>query len=387
MCKILIVDDNSKNIQVLANILSDYDYDIDYALNGLEATAIAKEEDFDLILMDVMMPVMNGFEACETIKTLENYSDIPIIFITAKTDELSLAQGFESGGVDYITKPFNKIELLARIKTHLQLKESKSKLKCLNNTLEKKVEERTVELRLANKKLLKLDAAKSEFLRIISHEIRTPLNGIIGAIQLIDPDELTEDTKELVDILDESSNRLELFAFKALNISNLNTLGAKVLKLSNTNILDLTHKIIDQFETLAVERNVYIKFNHDVTRPELKVDAKLLELCFKYIIQNAIEYSTPYSETAIQLKQNSGNFEFNCTNIGEQFSESFDIKETKPFSGHDKGDGKLGLSLILCKKIIETHGGEIDAGNTNKGAYVNIKLPINDSKLLETALL
>lgn len=383
MSKILIVDDNSKNIQVLANILTEYNYEIDYALNGLEATKIAKEETFDLILMDVMMPVMNGFEACKSIKSMSSYTDIPLIFITAKTDEVSLAKGFASGGVDYITKPFNKIELLARIKTHLQLKDSKEQLIELNNTLEKKVKERTEELHFANKKLVKLDAAKSEFLSIISHEIRTPLNGIIGALDLIEPSKLCTDTKELVDILDISANRLELFAFKALKVSNLNTMGSKTLKPSQTNIVSLLSKTISKLKPLAVKRNIDIQLNHQLQNTEIDVDAPLMALCFKYIIENAIEYSTRDSKVTITLENREENLIFKCINTGDQFSENFDIKETKAFSGHDKGDGKLGLSLILCKKIVETHDGEIDAGNTNKGAYVSIKLPKLNSNLIE----
>lgn len=120
--RVLIVDDVPKNIQIIANLLGDEKYEISYATNGVQALGHIEEEDFDLVLLDVMMPEMNGYEVCKRIKEGELGKDMPVIFITAKTDEESLIEAFEAGGQDYITKPFNAAELLARVKTHLRLK-------------------------------------------------------------------------------------------------------------------------------------------------------------------------------------------------------------------------------------------------------------------------
>ena len=120
---ILIVDDVPKNIQVIANLLGDEEYDISYATNGKQALSLVEETKFDLVLLDVMMPEMDGYEVCKEIKKRQFSNEIPIIFITAKTDEDSLLEAFESGGQDYVTKPFKAPELMARIKTHLRLKE------------------------------------------------------------------------------------------------------------------------------------------------------------------------------------------------------------------------------------------------------------------------
>jgi len=120
--KILIVDDVPKNIQVIANLLGDEEYDISYATNGQQALGQIEETRFDLVLLDIMMPEMDGYEVCRNIKQKQFSNEIPIIFITAKTDEESLIEAFEAGGQDYITKPFNAPELLARVKTHLKLK-------------------------------------------------------------------------------------------------------------------------------------------------------------------------------------------------------------------------------------------------------------------------
>lgn len=120
--KILIVDDSPKNIQVVAHLLADQAYDISYATSGLRALDILQENRFDLVLLDVMMPGMSGYDVCRKIKRDNMAGDIPVIFLTAKTDEQSLLEAFEAGGQDYVTKPFTSAELLARIKTHLKLK-------------------------------------------------------------------------------------------------------------------------------------------------------------------------------------------------------------------------------------------------------------------------
>ena len=118
---ILIVDDVVDNIQVAMNVLKEDNYDLSFALSGAEALALIEEHDYDLILLDIMMPEMDGYDVCRAIKALPAQHDIPIIFLTAKVDIESISKAFEVGGVDYITKPFNAEELLVRVRTHIQL--------------------------------------------------------------------------------------------------------------------------------------------------------------------------------------------------------------------------------------------------------------------------
>ena len=140
---ILIVDDVIENIQVAMNILKEDNYNFSYAKNGEDALSLCKENDFDLILLDIMMPGIDGYEVCKRLKADLNYSDVPIIFLTAKVDTDSMAHGFEVGAVDYILKPFHANELLARVKTHLELFKAKQILKHNNLTLEMKMKVQT----------------------------------------------------------------------------------------------------------------------------------------------------------------------------------------------------------------------------------------------------
>jgi PleD family two-component response regulator len=120
--KILIIDDIASNIQVVANVLKKHNFNISYAQNGKTGIEKATQIDFDLILLDIMMPEMDGYEVCEQLKKDPKTKDVPVIFLTAKTTEDSLKKGFESGGVDFISKPFKTAELIARVNTHIQLK-------------------------------------------------------------------------------------------------------------------------------------------------------------------------------------------------------------------------------------------------------------------------
>jgi putative two-component system response regulator len=137
---ILIVDDVLENIQVAMNILKEDSYDFSFAMNGDEALKLIEENQFDLILLDIMMPGIDGFEVCRRIKNDAALADIPIVFLTAKSDIDSIAKSFEVGGVDYIVKPFHALELLARVKTHIELFRAKEILKNNNLTLVTKIE-------------------------------------------------------------------------------------------------------------------------------------------------------------------------------------------------------------------------------------------------------
>lgn len=125
---ILIVDDIPSNIRLMVSILDEHGYSVSYAQSGEDAIKLCEKTSFDLILLDIMMPGMDGFEVCGEIKAMPTYEEIPIIFLTARTDQGSILKGFEKGGVDYVTKPFNEKELLVRIRTHLELKHTRDAL-------------------------------------------------------------------------------------------------------------------------------------------------------------------------------------------------------------------------------------------------------------------
>ncbi len=190
---ILIVDDVPKNIQVVGNILREEGYRIAYALNGQTALELVNSNSFDLILLDVMMPEMDGFTLCSKIKEIESYKNVPIIFLTAKNDHASLLKGFELGGVDYVTKPFRARELIVRVNTHVRQKTE-------NQTLLQSVSD-----------FQDLSEKKDKFFSIIAHDMRNPLAAFKSIAELLDKsfDEMTrEDIRSYIATIRDSADRL-----------------------------------------------------------------------------------------------------------------------------------------------------------------------------------
>lgn len=376
--KILIVDDQHKNIQVLGSILRQENYIIGVATNGKQALdALSEANDYDLVLLDVNMPVMDGFEACIAIRKQEKLKDIPIIFLTAMVDAESIVKGFMIGGQDYVTKPFNSNELLARVGTQLELKQRKDELKQMNDLLEIKVAERTEELNIANQKLLQLDAAKSEFLNIISHEIRTPLNGILGILSILNEFEIEEEVREMLDILDSSAIRLEEFSMKALDISLLNINGVEALKFEETNIHELISFQINNAKEKASLKNISLIEKNETTDTFTMLDETYIHKCFSHLIDNAIKFGKENSEVIINKSSSNGNFIITIEDEGVPFPENYNTIDIGPFRTISHIDNDPGLSLYISKQIVELHMGTLEIKNTTNGARITLSIPIS----------
>jgi two-component system sensor histidine kinase/response regulator len=373
--KILIVDDIPKNIQILGNILSRENYQIAYAQLGEEALTILEKQMFDLILLDIMMPGMDGYEVCNKLKNNEKTKDIPVIFLTAKADMESIVKGFESGGADYVTKPFSADELLARVKTHIQLNAQKKELKTLNENLEKIVDERTKQLNEANKRLQVLDRAKTDFLSIISHELRTPLNGILGLMGLLEQTSLDEKQKEYLTFLKNSSDRLMKFSEIALLITSLRAQAYKpdLMPVEIENIINLAlYELKENNEKTLPVVNINIDKNTNLALAE----SDLLKKSIALILDNAVEYAGNDKPIDISVFTASGKIHIAIDDYGKGFSKESLEHLFELFSTDDlmHSEGK-GLSLAAVKLIMDIHGGEIVIKNRkDSGARVELIL-------------
>ncbi len=373
--KILIVDDVSRNIQILGNLLSQKQFQIAYAQSGQQALDICGVQDFDLILLDIMMPGMNGYEVCKKLKDDPKTAEVPVIFLTAKTDMDSIIKGFEIGGQDYITKPFNSAELLARVNNHLLIKQQNEQIKKMNTHLEDVVRERTSELEKANHKLNVLDQAKSNFLSIISHEMRTPLNGIIGLTELLNKPNIDEDQKENINFLKEVALRLMKFSDTALFITNLKAKNRfpEILPVSLNNL------IIDsiyQFKESNPESSLTIINSVPTDNILIKVDSELLRRCFLVIIENSALFAGNNATLDISATTNYNSISITFTDNGPGFTNDALSNLFELFAAGDilHAEG-TGLGLATCKLILDTHEGSISVKNiASGGAQVTIKL-------------
>jgi two-component system, sensor histidine kinase and response regulator len=373
---ILIVDDNPENIQVLGKLLKDKKYIVEFAIEGESALKWIMKREFDLILLDINMPGMSGFDVCKKIRSDPKMKHLPVIFLSAESDRESILTGFELGGQDYITKPFDGRELLVRVKTHITLKRSLEKLESVNQYLEEKVTERTVQLKesnemleAANLKLIDLDNTKTEFLNLISHEIRTPLNGIMGPLQLLKEPVSSNELTELLDVLDISVKRLEKFALNALLITKLRT--RRDISKNSIQLQDLISKVTIENNDKAKEKNLQFNFITTTDPIFISGDVNLIKTCIINVIDNAIRYSP--KDNIIEIKCNTEERNIICEirDHGKGFSREIIEKPFELFiTDKEYGDNQIGLDLPIVKMIMEAHGGNVKLYNDPMGGAV-----------------
>jgi two-component system sensor histidine kinase/response regulator len=226
---IMIVDDQPSNLSLLEEMLMRRGHEVRSFPLGRLALAAAMKNPPDLILLDINMPEMNGYEVCERLHSTKELSDIPVIFLSARSDTQDKVQAFLSGGVDYISKPFQFQEVYARVNTHLKLHEMQRALQNQNERLEQAVAARTRELAEANQRLTILDRSKSEFLNLISHEFRTPLQGLLGVSELIlGGMPSTAQNRELQEMYDQSRRRILSILDDALLLTQIDVSGERL---------------------------------------------------------------------------------------------------------------------------------------------------------------
>ncbi len=375
--KILVVDDVSKNIQVIGSMLMQQAYDVSFAKSGQEALSLLRKTKYDLILLDILMPGMDGFEVCRLIRENTSTAEIPIIFLTARSDIDSVIRGFELGAQDYLTKPFKTEELLARVKTQVELKKQKEQLENINDLLEQKVIERTQALQKAYQQLGILENAKNNFLSLISHELRTPLNILNGFSEILEESLTEPDHLEALEHIRTSTEKLINLSETALLITEIQ-LGKYALNLQKVSISAITRDALNRYKSVFTQKNISVK---NSVPDDLLVtgDHPLLLNSVVRILENAVEAAgrdgTIYIEAARQnntiryaISDNGPGFsEKNLNRIFEIFAK--DITKTTY-------DG-FGLGLPAVKLVMDVHGGSINLNNkTNGGAIVTLTFPV-----------
>ncbi len=354
--KILIVDDVTKNIQLVASILQQAGYEIFFALNGPMALDLVKDQTIDLILLDIMMPEMDGFETCKQIKELPNVHDVPIIFLTAKTDIESIKNGFNIGGVDYITKPFNREELLARVKTHLALMQQQQELKELN-------------------------ATKDKFFSIIAHDLKSPFNHLLGLTEIINNLAEKSDNKEILEIselINKSAKRGKNLLDNLLEWSR-SQIGTHIFNPKNIVLFDSVDETISFASSMAAEKHISI-VNDIPQKTIVLADINMLNTILRNLISNAIKFTNPDGVVRIYARDLKHSVKITVEDNGIGISNSilpklFNIEENPSTigTGSEKGTG---LGLILCREFVDRHGGEIYVkSERGMGSKFIFKLP------------
>ena len=347
--RILIVDDMPINLELMKSILFGEEYMIVTSKTGTSAMAKANANVFDLILLDIVLPDIDGFEICRQIKNGTKNQETPIIFLTAQREKESIIKGFQLGAVDYILKPFSDEELLARVNLHLALKKTQEELKEARNVAEG------------------LAKAKAMFLANMSHEIRTPLNGIVGMVDILKNTDLDEQQKEFLDIVDVSSENLLMIINDILDYSKIEA-GQIAFEKIKFNI----RQEIDE-----VKKLLYYKSNEKKLEFSIEVDSKVPKMLLgdplrlKQVLinlsNNAIKFTTEgFVKIKVSLEkaivqQYKLYFEVQDSGIG--ISKENQKKLFQSFSQADASTtrkyGGTGLGLAISKKLTQLMNGEI----------------------------
>lgn len=287
----MIVDDNPVNLLLLEEILQQEGHEVHSYSLGRLALAAAITNQPDLILLDINMPEMDGYEVCERLKASAVLADIPVMFLSTLNEIQDKVKAFRSGAVDFISKPFQMEEVHARVDTHLKLHAFQRALRLQNERLEAAVTERTRELAEAHERLTILDRSKNEFLTLISHEFRTPLNGLLGVGDLILEDmPSTKEHIELQGMFEQSRRRILSILDDALLLTQIKVDGDK-LKSAPVSLHAVLSRGMERTTELAEARRVALP--PLPASPSLVVgDEDLLVRAFHALLETAVKFST-----------------------------------------------------------------------------------------------
>ncbi|AVK47438.1 hypothetical protein AXY43_05030 [Clostridium sp. MF28] len=361
---ILIVDDNPNNIQVVATIISENGYELGIAMNAIEAYKFLEENIPELILLDVDMPEIDGFEVCSTLKKSSKYKDIPIIFLTVQDEKDDIVKAFDLGAVDYVTKPFNRKELVSRVRTHISLKKTKDELNKKNLELE-----RTLEM-------------KDEFLSIISHEFRTPLNVISSAIQAMNYiccNELSDKAKKYLRMIRQNTFRQLRLVNNLLDITRINAGRIKINK-KNVDIVFLTKSIIESIYTYVALKSIDVTFVSLIEKKIIGIDDEKYERILLNLLSNATKFTPEGKPIIVTLSSINDKI---CIEVKDKGIGIPEDKANIIFERFGQVDSSLsrqaegaGIGLSLVKKFVESLGGSISVkSELGKGSAFTILLP------------
>ncbi len=363
---ILIIDDNPTNVHVLIKYLEEEGFKTLIAPSGKRALQQLDHFIPDLILLDVMMPGIDGFETCHQIKANEFTNHIPIIFMTALADTVDKLKGFEAGGVDYITKPFNHEEVLARVITHLTIRQLQQQLEAQNACLEEQYAQ-----------LKELNASKDIFFSIISHDLKSPFSSLLDLLRLVEEKYDTYEPQKMKTTLTLLRNSAKNFDKLLDNLLTWSRIQRGVIEYQpeEFNIRKVVEHNTALFTPYAAQKKITLK---NLIEEELHVygDHNMIDTVIRNLVSNALKFtrSGGIIEISAHLNERFTEVAISDNGIGikeENAMKLFRIDERYKRLGtaHEKGTG---LGLILCKELVDRNGGciwvksEVEQGTSFK---------------------
>jgi two-component system, sensor histidine kinase and response regulator len=356
--RILVVDDQEVNVQVLGSILGPLGFEIVPVTSGEHALRRLAAHPADLVLLDVLMPDMDGFEVCQRIRMQPHLNEIPIIFLSAADDKTFVVRALEAGGVDYVTKPFNQSELISRVRTHLALKRARDRLK-------------------------RLAEDKDELLGILAHDLKNHLGGMQMSARLLNDraDKAADPrlSRMASNILHASD---QMFSFVKEFLANAAADRGQVLSLEGVSLPEAASAAAQRYADAALRKSIRIDEEFPADTPLVLADRVALDQVIDNLISNAVKFSPP--ETSIWLgigSASEGYLEFRVRDQGpgcdEQDLAQMFARYKRLSARPTAGEPSTGLGLSIAKRQTEAMNGTLHCESVaGKGATFVLRLPV-----------
>jgi two-component system, sensor histidine kinase and response regulator len=348
---ILLVDDTPANLQVLADLLRSQGYKARPVTSGKLAIRAAEASPPDLILLDINMPEMNGYEVCEALKANPLLQDIPVIFISALNEAIDKVRAFNSGGVDYITKPFQFEEVQARIRTHLTMRQLHQNLRKQND-----------ELQTSLQRQQELEAQRDNLLHMVVHDLRAPLSGIIGYLSLLElaMEKFGEKQQRHLKAAMQSSQTLVDMISELLDVYKLEN-GEMQLKRKNQDFCKTIHQATETLGGMLGDKT--LSFALPAEPLALDLDHELMSRVMINLLSNALKFTPRGGEITVGAELVIDGVKITVKDSGpgippelhgkifEKFGQAELREENRKYS--------TGLGLTFCRMVMDAHGGQI----------------------------
>ncbi len=336
--RVLVVDDIPKNLQVVGTMLRNQGYEVMPAICGADALEGVRVQVPDLILLDLMMPEMDGLEVCRRLKADPAVASIPIIFLTASNEMEHLVKGFEAGAVDYITKPFNAPELLARVRTHLELRHARERLREMNDE-------------------------KNEFMGIAAHDLRSPLNAVKGYSEMVLEDPaLGMENGELIGRIQQAVARMAEMVQNLLDANRIER-GEMQLHLAPVDLAAGVAAVVETQRPCATAKQQTLQWQNEAGPASVVADATVLTQVIENLVSNAVKYSPRGKNIFVRLKRYGQGVRVEVQDEGPGLSAEDQKKLFGKFARLSAkptgGEHATGLGLSIVKKMVEAMNGKV----------------------------